>query len=143
MSTTMTPGARHQVEATFGIDQWDEAPTWTGGDRKITRATVVKAYHGALEAVGTMEYVMAYAPDGTARYTGIERVEGTLDSRHGSFLMEDAGTFRDGVAASAFRIIEGSGTEALTGITGSASVDAVKADTQRMRLEYELSASDT
>ena len=41
-----------------------------------------------------------------------------------------------------YQIIEGSGTDHLSGIAGSASVDAVKADTQRMRLDYKLSASD-
>ena len=64
------------VQPTFGIERWDEQPTWQGDDRKVTRATVVKRYHGALEATGTMEYVMAYAPDGTARYVGLERVDG-------------------------------------------------------------------
>ena len=126
------------IKPTFGIERWDEHPTWQGDDRKITRATVVKRYVGALDAIGTMEYVMAYAPDGTARYVGLERVDGTLDGHPGSFVFEDTGTFRDGVAASSFRIVEGSGTGELTGISGQASVDAVHADTQTMTLEYAL-----
>ena len=134
-TTTLT---KHLVTTTFGIEEWDEAPTWEAHGRRITRARVVKRYEGALAGTGTMEYVMAYEDDGTACYVGLERVEGTLDGREGAFLMEDRGTFRDGVAASDFQIVEGSGTDELAGIEGTAIVDAVKADTQRMRLEYAL-----
>ena len=129
------------VQPTFGIERWDEHPTWEGDDRKITRATVVKRYRGPLEATGTMEYVMADAPDGAARYAGLERVEGTLEGRRGAFVFEDTGEFRDGVAASNFRIVDGSGTGDLAGISGTATVDAVHADTQTMTLDYALPAS--
>jgi hypothetical protein len=125
--------------ATFGIKSWDEKPWHEGDDgRKLTRATVVKTYSGDLEGEGTMEYVMAYASEASAIYVGIELVDGRLGGRAGTFAMKDAGTFEDGVAASSFEIVEGSGTGELAGITGRASVDATKADTQTMTLEYDL-----
>jgi hypothetical protein len=128
---------------TFGIEGWDEQPTWEGEDgRKHTRATVTKRYRGDLDATGVMEYVMAYAPDGTATFVGLERVDGTLGGRSGSFVLRDAGEFRDGVAASSFVIVDGSGTGDLAGIRGRASVDAIKADTQTMRLDYEVDGPD-
>jgi hypothetical protein len=128
---------------TFGIEGWDEQPTWEGDDgRKVTRATVTKRYRGDLDATGVMEYVMAYAPDGTATFVGLERVDGRLDGRIGTFVLRDEGQFRDGVAASAFVIVDGSGTGELAGIRGSASVDAVKSDIQTMRLDYEFGRSD-
>ncbi len=99
---------------------------------------MTKGYHGDLEATGVMEYVMAYAPDGTATFVGIERVDGRLGGRRGTFVMRDGGEFRDGVAASTFEILAGSGTGELTGVRGTATVDAVKADTQTMRLAYEF-----
>ena len=68
MSTTTL--ANHVVTATFGIDRWDEAPTWEDGSRRITRATVVKRYEGALQATGTMEYVMAYAEEARRGMSG-------------------------------------------------------------------------
>ena len=128
-----------EAMATFGIDGWDEQPTFEGDDgRKITRATVTKGFHSDLEATGVMEYVTAYAPDGTATFVGIERVDGRLGGRRGSFVMRDSGEFRDGVAASSFEILAGSGTGELSGLRGSAAVDAVKADAQAMRLRYEF-----
>ena len=128
-----------QATARFGIKRWDEQP-WHEGEngRKLTRATVVKPYSGDLEGEGTMEYVMAYSSEASAVYVGIERVEGRLDGRAGTFAMKDEGTFEDGVAASSFTIVEGSGTGELEGIRGRASVDAVKADTQTMTIEYDL-----
>ena len=126
---------------TFGIEAWDEHPTWEGDDgRRVTRATVTKRYHGELDATGVMEYVMAYAPDGSAIYVGLERVDGRLGNRTGSFVLQDAGRFVDGVAVSTFVIVEGSGTGELAGIRGTARVDATKADTQTMQLTFELDA---
>lgn len=125
--------------ATFGIDSWDEKP-WHEGEngRKLTRATVAKTYHGDLEGRGTMEYVMSYADETRAVYVGIERVVGRLAGAEGSFVMTDRGTFENGVAASSFDIVEGSGTEQLVGIRGTASVDATDADEQRLSIEYDL-----
>ena len=133
MATRVTP--------TFGIRAWDEQP-WHEGEngRKLTRATVTKTYEGALQGEGTMEYVMAYADAARATFVGIERFEGSLDGRSGSFVMKDVGRFEDGVAASSFEILPGSGTGDLQGIRGSATVDAVKADTQTMTLDYDLEA---
>ena len=133
MATRVTP--------TFGIRAWDERP-WHEGEngRKLTRATVTKTYEGALQGEGTMEYVMAYADTARATFVGIERFEGSLDGRSGSFVMKDVGRFEDGVAASWFEILPGSGTGDLQGIRGSATVDAVKADTQTMTLDYDLEA---
>ena len=128
-----------QATATFGIESWDEKAWHEGGDgHKLTRATVVKAYSGDLEGKGTMEYVMAYASEKSATFVGMELVVGRLAGQTGSFVMRDVGVFENGVAASSFEIVEGSGTADLAGIRGRASVAAVKADTQTMTLEYEL-----
>jgi hypothetical protein len=128
------------IDATFGLERWDEHTTFEGSDgRKVTRATVEKRYQGGLEGSGTMEYVMAYAPDGSATFVGLERVDGRLDGHEGTFILEDHGTFRDGVASSTFRIVPGSGTDALAGLSGSATVDAVHADTQAMTISFERS----
>lgn len=125
--------------ATFGIDKWDEKPWYEGANgQKLTRATVVKTYHGDLEGEGTMEYVMAYTDAKRAVYVGMEQVVGSLAGAKGSFVMQDRGTFEDGVAASSFEIVEGSGTDQLSGIRGRASVDAVEADEQRLSIEYDL-----
>jgi hypothetical protein len=128
-----------QANATFGIKSWDEKP-WHEGDhgRKLTRATVVKTYSGDLNGEGTMEYVMNYSNEKAAIFVGLERVTGHLDGRHGTFVMKDDGVFENGVAASSFEIVEGSGTGELAGIRGRASVDAIKADTQTITVDYTL-----
>ncbi len=85
-----------------------------------------------------MEYVMAYTDANRAVYVGMERVVGSLAGVVGSFVMRDSGTFENGVAASSFDIVEGSGTEQLSSIRGKASVDAITADEQRLSIEYDL-----
>jgi len=130
---------RRQATATFGIKSWDEKPWHEGeGGRKLTRATVVKTYSGALDGEGTIEYVMAYSSEKSAVFVGLERVEGRLDGHDGTFVMKDDGGFENGVAASSFVIVEDSGTGDLHGISGRASVAAVEADTQTITFDYEL-----
>jgi hypothetical protein len=65
-------------------------------------------------------------------------LEGKLAGKSGSFAVEDIGVFEGGTAASALRIIEGSGTGELKGIKGSG---AYRADQKSLHfeLDYDLS----
>ncbi len=85
-----------------------------------------------------MQYVMSYLNETSSTFVGLERIEGNLAGRAGSFVMKDVGRFEAGVARSSFEILAGSGTDGLEGIRGSAQVDAVHADEQTMILDYEL-----
>jgi len=61
------------------------------GDPKLTRATGTQRFAGDIEGEGSVEWVMCYLPDGTARFAGLQRVEGSIGERTGSFVMESVG----------------------------------------------------
>jgi hypothetical protein len=61
----------------------------------------------------------------------------TLDGRAGSFVVEEAGRFEGGLAASTLTIMDGSGTGALAGMRGAGRFHATK-DAAMCELEYEL-----
>ena len=70
--------SRH-IEATFEIASWDETPFQdSDDDAKLTEALVAKKYAGDIEGTSTTKWLMAYAPDKTATYVGIERIKGTV-----------------------------------------------------------------
>ncbi|MFG0256998.1 MAG: DUF3224 domain-containing protein [Phycisphaerales bacterium JB043] len=113
------------AHGTFKITGWDEQDVHTGeGQPKMSVAHVTCDYSGGMEGKGFVEYVMGYAGDGTAQFVAMERFEGALDGRSGSFVMRVVGEFRDGAAAGQRTIVAGSGTDELAGIAGEGSFRA-------------------
>lgn len=113
------------VTATFEVKGWDESPVDEGeGLGKITRASVKKEFSGDIDGTGTLEYLMAYADDGSATFVGLERVRGSLAGRSGTFVLEHRGRFEEGAAKGPIVIAPGSGTDELSGLAGSGELVA-------------------
>jgi hypothetical protein len=112
-----------RVEAEFEVASWDETEFDGGvGVAKLTEALVEKKYAGDIEATSTTKWLMAYAPDKTATFVGIERIKGTVGGRHGSLVLLHDGDFKDGAATAGLRVV--SGTDELKGVTGDGTFRA-------------------
>src|SRR5689334_3655614 len=99
MFTTPEVPMAPTLKATFTIDSWDEQPIHEiDGAPKLTRAVVAKTYEGDIEGTSTTEWLMAYAPDDTATFVGMERLSVTGGERTGSVVLQHVGTFADGAA---------------------------------------------
>ncbi len=59
------------------------------------------------------------------KFTAIERVTGTLNGRQGSFVFQHAGLMNRGAQQLSISVVPDSGTEQLTGIAGTFSLDIV------------------
>jgi len=107
----------------------------------LGRLTIDKRYGGALEAVGRGQMLTALTPvKGSAGYVAIERVEGSLAGRRGSFALQHSGTMDRGKPGLAITVVPDSGTGELTGLTGTMAIDIV--DKQHLyTFEYELGAA--
>ena len=108
--------SRH-IEARFEIANWDETPFDDNEIPKLTEALVSKKYSGDIEGASTTKWLMAYAPDKTAAYVGIERIKGMVGDKRGTLVLLHDGTFEDGVATATLRVV--SGTDDLAGATGT------------------------
>jgi hypothetical protein len=112
-----------KISATFEIKGWDEQPfDESVGVSKLTRASVAKEYAGDIEGSSATEWLMAYHPDKSAAFVGLERIKGTIGGRHGSLVLQHVGTFADGVAKATLTIV--SGTDELKGATGGGELVA-------------------
>ncbi len=99
-----------EVQAKFDVDEWDEVPFDEGdGTAKLTAATVTKRYTGDVDGSSVTKWVMAYRPDGTASFVGMERITGTVDGREGTLVLEHVGSFADGAATAALTVVSGTG----------------------------------
>ncbi len=94
-------------------------------------------YSGEIAGVGVLEFVQANQQDGSATFTGIKRITGTLDGKQGSFLLQDTGTVKGTKLDGDWLIVPGSGTGELVGLRGDGGIHtAVDADSHPVHLNY-------
>ena len=128
-----------RAAGTFTVVSWDESTYQElGGDAKLTKATVTFGLHGDITGEASWDSVMCYRPDGTAAYTGFQRVQGELAGVEGSFVVRADGEYAGGEARSRWQVIEGSGTGGLAGLTGSGEAVASATPPGRFTLDYDL-----
>ncbi|MEA2447419.1 MAG: hypothetical protein QOK47_1056 [Actinomycetota bacterium] len=128
-----------RAEGKFEVTGWDEETyEELAGDAKLSKARIEQEFHGDIEATGVWESVMCYCEDGTASYTGIERVVGKLGDRSGSFVLLTNGEFSDGEAKTTWEVIPGSATDDLKGLTGKGTSVAPPGSTGTFTLDYDV-----
>ena len=108
------------AEGTFEMTFWDEKPyIELQGQSKLTKASIVQEFDADVVATGTIDLVMYYREDGTAVFTGYERMVGRIGDREGGFVLEATGTFDGNEARTTLTVVPGSGTDGLAGLSGS------------------------
>ncbi len=128
-----------EASGQFQMDSWDEQTYQELQDgAKLTRVSAKQTFSGDLEGAGAVEWLMAYRPDGSARYVGLQRVEGRLAGRSGSFVAETIGDFSEGVASWTLKVVPGSGTGDLAGLEGDGDFEAPHGHRASFRMEYRL-----
>jgi Protein of unknown function (DUF3224) len=92
-------------------------------DSKMGRMSINKSISGDLvaTAVGQMLSAMT-GVDGSAGYVAIERVDGVLAGRTGSFVLQHTGTMNRGKPSLSVTVVPDSGTGELAGIAGEFSI---------------------
>jgi hypothetical protein len=130
------------AEGTFEVKtsplQADEAISGTA----IGRYALDKQFHGDLEAASKGEMLGAGNPaTGTAGYVAIEQVTGTLHGRAGSFALQHFGTMVDNKFELTVEVVPGSGTDALSGISGTMIIKIVSGK-HTYQFDYELPSAN-
>jgi len=108
------------------------------GDASMGRRALDKQFHGALEATSQGEMLSVGTARDNGGYVAIERVTGTLDGRAGSFALQHNATMTAGVPAMNIVVVPGSGTGALSGISGRMTIEIAAGGAHSYTLEYAL-----
>ncbi|MEP6640209.1 MAG: DUF3224 domain-containing protein [Chloroflexota bacterium] len=129
---------------TFEVKPGSEEPYHeAAGDVRLTHANGTQRFSGGVEGAGSIEWLMCYLPSGGARLVGMQRIEGAVDGRKGTFMMDAAGD-HDGKSSTAkWHVVEGSGTGELAGISGQGGFEARSGTTVSYRLDYAISSPTT
>ena len=63
------------AEGTFENKGWDESTVSEFDDAKISHASVKQSFSGVIEGDADVDWHMYYAPDGTATFVGLQRID--------------------------------------------------------------------
>jgi hypothetical protein len=106
------------ITANFEIAGWDETVYEEPAEGPpLARATVRKRFSGPLEGTSVAEVLLA----GRSGYLASERVDGALDGRRGTFVIQHGGVGDETDQHAFGHIVPGSGTGELRGLRGEAA----------------------
>jgi Protein of unknown function (DUF3224) len=104
----------------------------------VARMSIDKRFHGDLDAVSTGEMLSGLTETkGSAGYVAIERVDGTLHGRKGSFLLQHNGIMNRGTPELTVTVVPDSGGGELAGLSGSMTIQ-IEAGQHFYELSYSL-----
>jgi hypothetical protein len=122
---------------TFEITDWGEDGyrEFEGG-MKLTRANGTQRFTGDIEGEGSVEWLMCYSRDGTARFLGLQEISGSIGERTGTFVMEATGEHDGKQSKGTWTVIAGSGTRDFADLSGEGSFEAPGGPLVAYRLDW-------
>jgi hypothetical protein len=108
------------IKGTFDVKLTPIEVFYSGdGINKLNRLTIDKQFSGALEAKSKGEMLSAMTQtEGSAGYVAIENVEGMLDGKKGSFVLQHYGQMCSDSFHLTLEVVPDSGTAELKGLSG-------------------------
>lgn len=105
---------------------------------RLGRMSITKKFSGDLTAqsLGEMFSAMTTTPD-SAGYVAIEQVEGTLNGRAGTFVLQHYGISSPGQQRLILEVVPDSGTGELRNLAGRMAIN-IKAGSHLYELDYSL-----
>jgi hypothetical protein len=117
------PVMTRRAEGTFDVKTTPLAANDATMGTLIGRYSLVKQYHGDLDATSKGEMLSAGEPSsGNAGYVAIEQVTGALNGHTGSFALQHIGSMENSSYKLSVVVVPGSGTGQLTGIGGTLTI---------------------
>ena len=105
----------------------------------LGRAIIDKALHGDLEGASKGEMLSWLSGDkGSGVYVAVERVTGTLAGRSGTFLLHHTGVMKRGTQQLSITVVPDSGTEQLTGLAGTMTIQIAPDGKHSYRFDYTI-----
>ena len=113
-----------QIRGSFDVKLQPQAPAPAIAEAHLGRQTIDKQFHGELEAHSLGEMLAAMTEvKGSAGYVAIERVNGTLQGKRGSFVLMHTGVMDRGTPQLTIQVAPDSATDELVGLKGTMQIE--------------------
>jgi Protein of unknown function (DUF3224) len=111
------------AEGTFEVKLTPQPAEDQVGDPTVGRLALHKQFHGDLEATSKGQMLaVGTEVKGSAGYVAMERVNGTLHGRQGTFALQHSGTMTRGTPQLSVTVVPDSGTGELVGLAGAMEI---------------------
>ncbi|WP_233509971.1 DUF3224 domain-containing protein [Actinomadura craniellae] len=128
-----------KASGTFDIDVWDSKDPYDDRDGvTLTPVQVEKTFKGDLVGTSVAHLQTVTTPAGPVAYVGVERVEGTLNGRKGSFVLRHQAADGPEGPWLTWVIVPTSGTGELAGIRGEGQIQVGPDGAHSFTLDYDL-----
>lgn len=113
-----------RIRGEFDVQMIPQPADDAAAGRYIGRMWLDKHYHGELEG-DSQGQMLAFrgVVAGSAGYVAMERVEGTLGGRRGSFVLQHSGIMDRGTPTLSLQVVPDSGSDELSGLVGTMKID--------------------
>jgi hypothetical protein len=117
------------MDNTFSMQSWDEKiVSGIDGAPRVAHAHATMKYSGVIEGTSTVDFLLFYVGEGYEggghSAPGFERIEGSVDGRKGSFVIRHEIGFGANGIHGTWEVVAGSGSDELTGLTGTGTLAA-------------------
>jgi hypothetical protein len=127
------------IDGAFEVTSWSEEQAGGLEDTaKVTIAAIGQRFTASIEAETMANMVMAYREDGTADFSGYQRVKGRIGDKVGTFVLRNLDQFDGKEAKTRLEVVPDSATGGLTGLRGTGLACAPIGSTGTFSLDYEL-----
>lgn len=118
------PAVTHRAAGSFDVTLTPQAPAEGSEAPPWGRMAIAKTFHGDLAGTSRGEMLAAMTETkGSAGYVAVERVEGTLGGRTGSFFLQHSGLMDRGAPSLVITVVPDSGTGELAGLEGTMTIE--------------------
>jgi hypothetical protein len=134
-----------RAKGRFETTGFQEKPVQeAAGLPKLGRSSISLRLHGDLNGEAVSEGVLCYGEvrhkSASATFVTMDRFTGTLAGRQGSFVLQGCGSFdvATGAAACEWKVVEGSATGELEGLSGQGGYVAAQGQEFTYTLDYDF-----
>lgn len=128
-----------RATGTFSVTITPQASDPAPDGPHLGRMSLDKSFQGDLSGTGKGEMITV-AANGSAAYSAVERITGTLHGKTGSFALQHTGVMNRGTPSLLITVVPDSGTSELSGMTGTMAI-VVDGKQHTYVLDYELQKS--
>jgi hypothetical protein len=127
------------AKASMRISSWEESAYSTVSGTSLAQADSPATFTGDLEGSSKVRTLLVYPAGAAPSFIAHQTFEGSLHGRTGSFVLEQSGRFEDDAAHVTWKVVPGSGTGELAGLSGAGGyVAPTGTESIDVELTYEL-----